>query len=405
MPRGGVDGIQPNNYSAARFWINSAMLAKYGKGMPTTTDEMYNFMKWVKTSDFNGNGKADEIGWTGAEKTNVWQGRLTLFLGSAFTLQTGTGYYQKDDKIRLAYIEDGYRNALKYLAKLKKEGLLDENYINNDVAAIKTIVALGDGRTVGTLSAGGMHVAADTVALKNAYEIVPPLKGPDGFVNAMYDFYSNGVVIGAPTIPAKSTKPEVAMAFVDSLYASDNYWEARYGKKGVDWDVPPAGTVAVDGGPAMYRDITNQWGNPTLAHWYDGSVMMWGKYGSASAAPAGLDSKGQPTYDLEASLYKAARMAEKFITPCSVPPFFFDQATATKNAAFNTAIDTLCRTAITEFIFGTRDINSDKAWADYIAQVKSAGLDDYLKSMQTEFDRSWKGTLPKTYTPFPQRTK
>jgi hypothetical protein len=133
--------------------------------------------------------------------------------------------------------------------------------------------------------------------------------------------------------------------------------------------------------------------------------MLWGRYGSASAAPAGLDSKGQPTYDLEAVLYKATRVAEKYVIPCAVPPFFFDQATATKNAAYNTAIDTLCRTAITEFIFGTRDINSDKAWTDYIAQVKAAGLDDYLKSMQTEFDRTWKGTLPKTYTPFPQRTK
>jgi hypothetical protein len=31
-------------------------------------------------------------------------------------------------------------------------------------------------------------------------------------------------------------------------------------------------------------------------------------------------------------------------------------------------------------------------------------LEDYLNLMQTEYERSWVGTMTQTYTPFPPRT-
>ena len=110
------------------------------------------------------------------------------------------------------------------------------------------------------------------------------------------------------------------------------------------------------------------------------------------------------TYDLGVALYVASRTYEKYVIPCSIPPFFFDVDNAKKTNTWKTGIETLTRNAISEFIFGTRDINNDSVWADYIAQVKKAGLDDYLKVMQSDYDKNWKGTMPKTYTAKPQRT-
>jgi len=50
-------------------------------------------------------------------------------------------------------------------------------------------------------------------------------------------------------------------------------------------------------------------------------------------------------------------------------------------------------------------VNSDADWDAYVAQVKGLGLDEYLQVMQDNYDANWKGTLPETYTPFPQRTE
>ena len=67
-------------------------------------------------------------------------------------------------------------------------------------------------------------------------------------------------------------------------------------------------------------------------------------------------------------------------------------------------IEDRSRSAITEFIFGIRDINDDADWDAYKAELEASNLGDYLELMQTEYDRSWVGTMPTTYTPFPPRT-
>jgi len=409
LPAGGLVGIFPNSY-AMRYWILTPFLEKYtaatSKGMPKTTQELQDYMQWCLDNDANGNGKADEVGWSGAEKTSVWYARPTCFLMNAFTLTNQDGYYQKDDKIRCAMIEEGYRNGLKYLNGLMEAGLMDPNYPSNDENALKTLVALEGGRTVASGSWGGMHNAATDHAIRNDYQIVAPLKGPDGFQNSFYDHYTTGVNPGKATIPTTSEKVELAMAWMDTMYDQEVAFRGRYGEKGVDWEEPAAGVLAVDGGPAKYKDIKNQWNVPTYSHWFTSSPAMWGRYGSMTSEPQPkTDANGNEIHDLELSLYEAARLYEKYVIPCSIPNFFFDQETATKCNEWKTNINDFCRSAITDFIFGNQDVNDDAVWADYVASVKGLGLDDYLKAMQDNYDANWKGTLPKTYTPFPQRTE
>jgi len=409
LPAGGLVGIFPNSY-AMRYWIHTEFLNKYeaatGKGMPTTTQELQDYMQWCLDNDVNGNGQADEVGWSGAEKTSVWYARPTCFLMNSFTLTNQDGYYQKDDVIHCAMVEEGYRNGLKYLNGLMEAGLMDKNYPSNDENALKTLVALEDGNTVASGSWGGMHNAATDHRIRNAYEIVAPLKGPDGFVNSFYDHYATGVNPGKATIPATSEKVDLAMAWMDTMYDQEVAFRGRYGELGVDWDVPTPGTMAVDGGPAKYKDINNQWNVPTYSHWFTSSPAMWGRYGSMTSEPQPkTDKDGNPIHDLELSLYLAARLYENYVIPCSIPNFFFDQETATKANEWKTNINDYCRSAITDFIFGNTDVNSDADWDAYVAQVKGLGLDEYLQVMQDNYDANWKGTLPETYTPFPQRTE
>ena len=402
-PKVSQTGLMPNTI-AQRFWIHQGFLDKYGKGMPTTTEEMYQFMKWAKTSDPNGNGKADEVGWTGNEKG--WFTKPTNFLMAAFTLSDVNGYYQKDDVIHYAKIENGWRNGLKYLAKLMKEGLMDVNYLSNNVTTLNTLVSSNNGETVATIAAGGVGQFTPVVATRLKYTPVPPIKGPDGFVNAFFAYYDQGMAPGLYTIPAKSTQKDVVAAFIDATYSDDFAWVARYGEKGIDWEVPAAGTIAVDNGPAKYRDINHTWGKPGNATWQGGMPAQWLRYGSQTGLPfAPVDKDGKPTYDAEKILYDYTRVMEKYVIPCAVPPFFFDTSTSIKAGELNSTLTKLADASDAEFIFGTKDINSDAEWFNYVAMMKAAGIDEYLKIQQTEYDRAWKGTMPKTYEIAPQRTK
>jgi putative aldouronate transport system substrate-binding protein len=325
---------------------------------------------------------------------------------NAFTLANQDGYYQQDDVIHCAMVEDGYREGLQYLSKLMAEGLMDPDYVSNDENAITTLVALENGRTVASGSWGGMHNAATDHRIRNAYEVVAPLQGPGGRRNAFYDHYAAGVSPGLATIPATSSKPTLAVAWMDTMYDQEVYWRGRYGEKDVDWIVPPAGARAVDGGPAMYQDIRIPWSAATLSYWSPTvNPGMWNRYGSyvAQAQPA-TDRLGNPIHDLERSLYEAPRLYENYITPCALPPFWFTPETVEQCTAWRQAIDAYCRQAITAFILGERDVRDDAEWDAYVAGARSLGLEEYLAAMQTEYDALWRGTLPEVYVKRPVRT-
>jgi hypothetical protein len=124
----------------------------------------------------------------------------------------------------------------------------------------------------------------------------------------------------------------------------------------------------------------------------------------ATPRPA-KDANGNELHDLEKSLYDASVLYGKYAIPCSVPTFYFNVASATKANEWQVGIESVSRTGISEFIFGIRDIDNNKDWEKYKTEVENAGLSSFLKLQQDEYNRAWKGTLPKTFTPFPLRTK
>ena len=155
----------------------------------------------------------------------------------------------------------------------------------------------------------------------------------------------------------------------------------------------------------MYVDMRQQWNVNTYSHWHSGIPAQWLRYGSPSGLPVpSPDKDGKPTYDLERDLYVYTRAMEKYVIPCSVPPFFFDKDTSIQVSELNSTIGKLANTAQAEFIFGKKDINSDSDWFNYVAMIKAAGIDQYLKIQQDEYDRAWKGTQPDPYVVDPQRT-
>ncbi len=373
-------GVCYNCDRAMRFWVNKNFLKTLNMSVPTTTDELYKYLKAAKEMDPNGNGKKDEIGLAGSPKS--WFSNVHQFIMNAFTYHDSNGLYVKDDKVVAAYTTPEWREGLRYLNKLSKEGLIDPSSFTNDEPQLRQLVELNNGNTVAAVGNGGPHAFAANDSTKFNYEIVPPLKGPNGFQTSYYNEY--GMVGGYRfVIPAKSKHPEAVIKLIDFMYSHEAYLRGRYGVPGVNWEVPKD-AIAANGGPAQFRLIGKDlWGQPQNAHW-SGANGGWPPFGSD--AREALKSG----YDLEVELFKAAKMYDKYAPKVSVPKFFFNPDTSKRHNELQTEIKKRVDAATADFIVG--NLNIEKDWDKFQSELKQMGIDEYISIMQKEYDAKWKGS-------------
>jgi putative aldouronate transport system substrate-binding protein len=373
-----------------RAWIHSEFLEKYGKGMPQTTDELYDYLKWVSENDANGNGENDEIPWAAALQS-VWEATPTDFVMNAFTLKDQNSYYvNKDDTIHAAFAEDGWRKGLKFLNTLYSEKLLDSTSFTNDSSSFQSLIALNDGRTVGFVAAGGVNNISPDPAIRQLYINVPPLKGPDGLQYGFHQIF--GQVSGQRyMIPEKSKNKEVAIRFLDYLYTQEVWMRFRRGIPDVDWIVPE-GKLSVKGTPALFEVIDDIWGKPTTHSWQN-TLPGWGLVTADDSAALSSDE-----YDAEAVMFLAARAVDDYVIPVEVPTFYYDEDISDDVAMWSADLASAWVQAAAEFITGTRNIDDDKQWDNYIKELETYGLTKYLNAQQKVFDATWKGKYPHEYT-------
>ncbi len=115
-------------------YIYKPWVDKIGKGLPKTTDELYDFALAVKRTDLNGNGKADEmpIAWAAGESALGVPRTTPWFVFYAFGLpynNTGSPatahLFVEGGKVKFGPVEERYKQAVAYLNKLWKAGLIE----------------------------------------------------------------------------------------------------------------------------------------------------------------------------------------------------------------------------------------------------------------------------------------
>jgi putative aldouronate transport system substrate-binding protein len=369
----------PHTMYQRKMWINETWLKKLGLSAPATTDEFYNMLKAFKTLDPNSNGKPDEI------PTILFSAEAGLtalpFLMNSFIYDDGINRIIIDDnnRISLAFMQDGWKEGLTYHHKLYEEGLMDKSSFTITRDQIKQLVESGSDLLIGAIPAQGPHIFSDLSGERHKnFSAIAPLKGPKGVQYAAWEPYNH--VPGTFAITSACKYPEVAIRWVDYLYSFDGSLRAREGIEGKNWIRPAAGVKSYAGIQATWEraeafNTTQnvQWNgimfphNMTIHNQQTGVTDVY--------APAGLETR----------LYRATELMMPYVPKKAMPPIRLSADDAKDFTKIQADINSWWMEAAVQFITG--DMDPDKDWNRYITNFDSLQVTKYLSYLQNCYDK------------------
>ena len=388
----------------AKMFVYQPFLDALGLETPTTTEEFYQVLKAIKTQDPNGNGKADEIPLAGS--IIGWSDQVERFLLNSFiycdldtninsNADDNVGYLMDGKKVDTAVNKDAYRDGLAYINKLYKEGLIYNGSFTQDSSQLTQLVESSNEPVVG-FATGGWRGQFSTIGGDrfNNFQAIAPLEGPDGVQYAVA-FLQNPEV-GQLVLSSETKYAEAIVRYFDYMYSLEGTLQQRNGFQGEAWDWAEEGQVGLDGKPAIWQELT-QWNdkdpqNDTWIQTYAAAMTPSLKNGLASVPM----SKDNPDYykpdNNEKVLFDETRELYKphEDTSVEVPKLKF---TADENEEFSTVKRELAnyiRQSAVKFMVGSLDVNDDKVWNDYLANLEKLQLSKVLDLMQTAYDRQYK---------------
>ena len=371
-----------------KMWVNQTWLDTLGMEKPTTTDGFRDMLIAFRDNDPNQNGIQDEIGL-------VTQGMDVTYLMNSFIYYDETFTRLYDGKIEYIATSEDFREGLRYLAGLVKDGLYAADSLTMDRTQRTALVMSGDQATVGALTAlWPGHFATVESAINDGgasrfwnYRPLAPLEGQKGIREC---YYNGGTINNTSAcqfaITSACEHPEVAIRWLDYFYSLEGYLTTTYGPKvetedqlyqGVaGWIPATEGEQGIDGEQAVYREYGLN--NTVNCGWTSGGVVP------RFLSFAGHSGKVTPEGHYEQMLYKAT--TEEYIPYAgnmTIPPLYMDEDASCEFNEMETNLKSCVTTAMAQFITGVRDIDAD--WDAFQEELKSFGVERYLEIYQEQY--------------------
>lgn len=385
-----------------RMWIYMPWVDKLNDGkVPQTTDELYDFLVKVKTQDPNGNGVADEIPMTGF--IGGWATDPTVYMTNAFVQSNNplsntnptvaAGLVVNDGKIEYSVMKDAYKDALKYMNKLYKEGLLDNQTFTQDntqydavLNSDEHLVAVYPG---GGIFADGEHFWAKEPGDWQNWASFAPVEGPGGVRLASRGITTYfGSSIGS--ISSNCKYPVIATALFDFLSSEEGNNVQSFGPEGIGWDWTEEGISLGDGKP-KYKTLVIPDDYDWLANGFSKDYANWVYASDAMLRSSTVDFRSalkidNPDLDVEYVLQKAAENYDQYSPDINslIPNLAFVDEDSQAISEYTLTIGGYVNQATVQFITGNQDI--DKEWDNYISKLKDMKVDDYVARYQKCYD-------------------
>ncbi|MBM7569178.1 extracellular solute-binding protein [Paenibacillus sacheonensis] len=371
-PDGNIYSLpQVADYLAPRIgnkqFINKKWLEKLKLAIPTTTEEYYRVLKAFKEQDPNGNGKADDIPWSG-EKTsfNIWAGlRGSWGLGTTGDKNPNIDL-GPDGKIRFYTIDPNYKGLLEYLHKLYQEGLIDNEVFTQETPQF---LAKGTEGLVGSLNVSNPNVVGPK--LMDDYVAVPALKGPNG--DHLYSPVN-------PTTQAQGTfaitkhdkHPEATIRWVDYFYGEEGVKFFRMGIEGETYETLADGSV-------QYKEAIAKNPDGLSLDQAIGQYSPW----PGGGVPQLIEEKVDRTGNSLPSALAAAKLLEPDIPREILPSFLFSKEDQDRLNALSGDITTYVNESRVKFVTGALPLNR---YDSYVSTLKKMGVDELTAIYQQAYD-------------------
>jgi len=359
----------PSLLVGSKFWIREDWLEELNMTMPQTTDDYYEYLKAVKETDLNGNGKNDEIPFGGTSITGLFQ-----WLTGSFGIQNrgrNHGFIDLDpetENLRFFPIEDEYKELLEYMHKLYSEGLIQTN-----IYTIET----NESYAQGTEGLYGSTVQASTVTAYGHEEGdkfigMPTLEGPNG--DKLFTKLGSPLAnMGGFVVTSDNEHPEATVRWMDYFYGDEGAKLFFMGVEDITYKTNEDGTLE------YLDEIDNNPDGLTFSEALS-KYMTWSGGGYPGIV---MEDYFNGAESMEPSITATEELIPYF--PEEVwPQFTFTNKESKELASLASDIEKYVNEMRDKFITGNVSLDE---WDSYIAEIKKMGLDAYMEIQENAYER------------------
>jgi putative aldouronate transport system substrate-binding protein len=348
------------------FWVNQDWLTKLGMKEPTTTEELYQYLKAVKQTDLNGNGQADEIPYAG-EGINplIEQIRGAWGFGNRGLGHKFVDVDPKTNELRFFRTDPKYKEVIEYVRKLYTEGLIDK-----EIFTVKTSALYAKGQK--GIFGSTINPNPSTQLNQTGYIGLGALKGPHG--DQVYSHVKVPAVWpGAFVITDKNKHPEATVRWIDHFYGDEGATFYFMGIEGQTYK------KAADGKLEFVEEITKNPSGLTMDQALAKYITWLG--GSYPGYVQEKYFKGSETLPESIAVGKKAQ-------PFAVKELWNNFNFTEEETEFRSTVGSDMQTYIGEmeakFITGSQPMSE---WDKYVATVQKMGQDQYMKTYKQAYER------------------
>ncbi len=365
-------------------WINTEWLDKVGKEKPTNKEELLDVLRAFKATDCNGNGQADEIPLYGSVNAGLG-GHILDWIANFFVYYDRDCPYLVGDDGKLTRVQttDAYREALKFMNDMYKEGLLPEVVFTAGQSELKQVTTPASGTAMAGIFVGHLTVhCTQGSAVLEQYE---PLQTWGYAVRRPSTVQLNNM------ISADCDNPDKAFEVMMKLWSQEGSYRLRYGEKGINWDDPDEGATSVIDLPATLKIIKDPWTSQNTVLWGSVNCTLNVNAEGESAQIAGeMDAWMQMKMKKHAESSKLFVEAMEKNNPEVVCPKLALSVTEKEETATERLnVSGIITKARADFVRGQegKDINNDAHWNAYLKELNDMGLKKLVELDQKAYDR------------------
>ncbi|WP_053228324.1 extracellular solute-binding protein [Spirochaeta cellobiosiphila] len=363
--------------------INTAWLKKLGLSMPKTTDDFYKVLKAFKTQDPNGNGQADEIPWSFLYKENppvreVKREHYWIF--PAFGIVDNPTHISitDDGEVIFTANKTEWKEAVQYLSKLYKEGLIDPEVFSQDRATLTNKVR--NQGAVGSYTDYRLRLSIASPDIQDNFAAMPALTGPHGdkgWMRAMMAYSE-----GSFAITSNCKSPAALIRWMDYINNDENSVQMSFGM------FKPAGYSAAEA-LVPSTNIPGKYVVNTELRPADVKPSEWPFTAPITVACTLLTSEVSNKYiEVKDSNVAKEEVCAVYRDDLSKYPYNFPF----KFSSSEIEELSLIQTDLLNFIYTTEaqwivSGFSDAKWNTYVKQLDNLGIDRYLELYKTAFNR------------------